>query len=121
VAESGRQYAFLQSSASVDAHHAGCSQTISNIKIGASYKVTFWMARRNGDVGGNVPEPVGLTANGTAIFTPTAPPNDTVWHSYASAVFVATATTYTFVFSTEPPKGGQDASSLLDNIQLVPL
>ena len=48
---SGSQYGFLQSYS--DPSPGTMFQTVSGFTIGNRYNVNFWMARRNGNVGGN--------------------------------------------------------------------
>jgi len=118
-AKAGAQYAFLQTAnADVDTDQGSCTQTINGLVVGGTYKVTFWMAARNGDVGGNVPTPVFLTANASTIF-PATTPASTTWTAYTSNVFTATTSSYTFTFSTQPAPLFTNSSSLLDEVHLV--
>lgn len=117
--EAGAQYAFLQSSNTVDNHQGSCQQTITGLKPHQKYKVTFWMARRNGDVGGNVGTPVVVSENSSVIFPATAPTSDGSWNSYQTMAFSPGSTACTFLFSTNPPPPNTDASTLLDEIHLV--
>ncbi len=118
VSHSGNQYGFLQRADTAGVHQGSCQQTITGMSVGQKYQVSFWMARRNGNVGGNSPAPVSLMANGATVFSATAPPNDTSWHAFNSSVFTATSSSYTFKFQTSPPVPGVDTSSLLDDIHL---
>ncbi len=118
-AKAGSQYGFLQSSQTVETDQGSCTQTVTGLTVGKTYKVEFWMARRNGDVGGNTGEPISLTANGTSIFASAAPNPDGSWNQYASSTFTAGQTSYTFVFSTEAPSPGQDQTTRLDEVHLV--
>jgi len=118
-AEAGQQYAFLQSANNGIPAQGFCQQTVAGFVVGHSYKVTFYMAARSGDVGGDTGIAVSLTANGTEIFPPTAPNPDYSWNQYSSVTFNATQTSYTFMFSTPPAPPGQDASTLLDEVHVV--
>jgi hypothetical protein len=108
-AHSGAQYAFIQDGSSVQ-------QTLTGLVVGQKYVVQFWMATRNGDVGGNTPAPMVVTANGTAIFGPTTP-SGAAWVQQTSATFTATQTSYTFVFKTNTGNG--DSTDLIDDVHLV--
>lgn len=118
-AEAGAQYVFLQSSSSGDVHAGTCEQIVTGFTVGQTYHVTFFMARRNGNVGGNVGAPVTLTANSNVIFPATSPTNDGLWTMFTSQSFTATQTSYDFIFSVPTASPGTDAGTLLDEVHIV--
>jgi hypothetical protein len=105
---SGSQYAFM-----IEAVQMG--QTISGLAVGHTYQVSFWSAGRDGDVGGNSPCPVYLTANGTTIVPLFTPPGNGQWTLFKSNAFTATSSTYKFVFYTTADGG----SDLFDDVHLT--
>ncbi|HWD39442.1 MAG TPA: hypothetical protein VG944_11375 [Fimbriimonas sp.] len=109
AAHSGNQYAFIQCGASM-------SQTLTGLVPGESYHITFWMARRNGNVGGNAGVPLTVTVDGNTVFGPTAPPDDGNWWIQQTSSFTPDTDTATIVFST-PSQA--DSSDLLDDVHLV--
>jgi hypothetical protein len=111
AAHTGNQFAFMQGVATL-------SQTVSGLTIGNRYQVTFWCCTRDGDVGGNTTEPIGVLANGTPILTPFNPAAPGQWTEYATEAYTATSTSVTFSFQTQDPTG-QDCTDLLDDVHLV--
>jgi hypothetical protein len=116
---SGNQYAYLQSANAVDTDQGSMQQTVSGFVVGATYHVTFWMARRNGNVGGNVGEPIRVLADSNLILPSTAPTNDGLWGSVTTGTFVATSSVMTITITTDPPGIGQDQATLIDDVAIV--
>lgn len=110
TAHSGSQYGYIQNTAFIE-------QTISGFTVGRSYRINFWMARRNGNVGGNSPNPMEVVLDSSqTIFGPTAPPDDTEWHAFTTSTFVANKSSYKVTFQGVNTNG--DESSLIDDVQI---
>ena len=119
-AHSGNQYAFVESDGiDFPGKQAFMEQTVGGFQIGHEYDVTFWMATRNGNVGGNVSNPMLVILNGSAtIFGPQTAAGPQ-WTFYSTAVFTATSTSNTFAFQTT--QTGQDSANLFDDIAVQPV
>jgi hypothetical protein len=111
------QYAFIQVLPGGQSHGA-LIQTISGLSIGQDYRVTLWIARRNGNVGGNVGVPITVTANGTEILGPTSPSGDGTYQQVETQTFTATQGTYEFKIQTVLPQNPQDMATLVDDVHL---
>ncbi len=117
-AHSGNQYAFVESDGiDFPGQQAWMEQTVSGFTIGQQYAVTFWMARRNGDVGGNVSNPMLVLLNHQdVIFNPTYA-NSEDWTQYSTSVFTAHQTSNTFTFETI--QTFVDSANLFDDMAIV--
>jgi len=109
TAHSGNQYAFFQRGASI-------YQTIQGTVPGVTYQVSFWAAGRDGNVGGNTPDPMHVLADGNTILPEFTPPG-TPWEQYTTQTFVATSTSVTITFQGRDT--GYDESDLLDDLHLI--
>jgi len=115
---SGSQYAYIQAQSVLGPHIGAMTQTVSDLVVGKTYKVTFWMAQRNGNANANTPAPMRVFANDAQIFGPVSP--SLAWSSYTTSTFTATDTTCTFKFQPDgPPLPGHDTADLLDDLHLV--
>lgn len=99
-AHSGSQYAYVQSTNEFGGA-GSLYQTLTGLTVGQSYQVTFWMARRNGNVGANNSNSIAVLAGATQILAPTA--TGPAWTMFTTASF-ATATSTKI---TLPGKGSR--------------
>jgi hypothetical protein len=109
--QSGRnspQYAFVQSPGNLQ-------QTVSGFRVGKRYRVTLWIARRNGHVGGNTGVPVKIFANNEEVMPYTSPPGDGSWTQVFSDSFQADSSAIAFRFQVQT-EVSQDQSTLFDDI-----
>jgi len=113
----GQQYGYIESDGiDYPGKQGWIEQTITGFVIGDTYDVTFWMAQRNGDVGGNTSNPIEVILNGSSfLMGPTYDP-DTDWSYYVTDSFVATSTTNTIRFQTTQTY--VDSANLLDDIHI---
>ncbi len=104
--EDGPQYAFIESRGRI-------SQRV-GFTVGQPYHVRFFMARRSGNVGGNVANPIRVLLDGTELmpFTANGSP---VYQEFSSPFFIATAPSHLITF-----EGGatDDRTSLIDNVRV---
>jgi len=96
---------------------ATMNQTVTGFVVGQTYEVTFWSSMRTGDVGGDAPVPMTVTANGATIWGPQEPTSDRNWDQYTTSPFTAAQTSYTFEFATQSQD--YDGSDLLDDVHVV--
>ena len=116
-AHSGNQYAYVESDGlDFPGQQGWIEQIVGNFVIGETYNVSFWMARRNGNVGANVSNPLMIILNGsTVILMPTYDP-DPNWNLYHTSNFVAAYVTNSFRFQTT--QTGVDSANLIDDITI---
>jgi hypothetical protein len=118
AAHSGAQYAYLQASP-YQSSMGSKEQTVRNLTVGNTYRVRFWIARRNGTHGGNAGAPISLFADGVLIAGPVSPPGDGSWMEVNSSTFTAARADYHFRFKVSAAGNISDAATLLDDVQLV--
>jgi len=109
----GRQFAYLSRSSSI-------VQVVSGLEVGQLYRVTFKMARRDGNATGNVGVPVSVSLNDELeIWSPTGPSEDGLWRTCNSDVFIAKQDSY--FFRWQAADATFDGTSLLDAVTLQKL
>ena len=110
---SGNQYGFVQQDASLQ-------QTIALV-VGKTYRISAWIARRNGNVGGNIGEDVQIELGGTVILAASSPNTDGTWKQVISEPFTATVRDNQ-VTIRGLGSAARDTSSLIDDvgIELMP-
>lgn len=118
-----QKHAFIQADDTGEVHVQGkIRQTVNNLIVGKTYKVSFWVARRNGIWAGNEIGNVGalmtVLANGTQITEPTGPTNTGGWRQVFTQPFVATQSTYEFTFTTLHQQFPENGANLIDDIKL---
>lgn len=113
-AHSGSQYAYIQSTNEFGGAGA-LYQTLTGLTVGGQYSVSFWMARRNGNVGGNTGNVISVFADSTPIFAPTLASNP-AWQQFTTSIFTATSSSVKIKFQGQVPGG--DTAALLDDVTL---
>jgi len=112
TAYAGSQYAFLQGAATVN-------QTITGLKVGGVYEVTFWSCTRDGNVNGNNTNPLMVQANTTTILPTFSPAGPGQWTQYTTNTFTATSSSVIVTFTGVPTSPTIDETSLLDEVHLL--
>lgn len=111
----GDQYAFLQSAN--DPGPGTMSQAVGGFVLGSPYVVDYWMARRNGNVGGNDGTSLTVKVNDqVTIVNNEFSAGNGVWLPYTSRAFRATGDFQLFTFSVPSPNG--DRTLLLDDVTI---
>lgn len=107
-ANSGGKYSYIQRTSTI-------SQTVGGFTVGQQYQLRFSMTRRNGNLGADSPNRIGVELNGTTLNTIDTI-DDTRWRQYETPVFTASNTSMTFSW-----RGllNDDRASLLDDALLV--
>ncbi len=111
----GQQYALLQAYESPSG--TTMSQAVGGFVVGSPYVVDYWMARRNGNVGGN--DGTSLTVkvdDQIVIVDKEFSAGNGVWLPYTSRAFRATGDFLLFTFSVPSPNG--DRTLLLDDVMI---
>ena len=116
-ANSTSQYAFIQAGENFGSHGA-LKQSISGLVIGQHYRVSLWIARRNGNVGGNVGALVTVFANGVKIMDDTSPTTTGSYRKVTTDTFIATQSSYEFIIETVLPQFPEDQATLVDDVHL---
>jgi hypothetical protein len=113
------QYGYIQSTDEFGGA-GSIYKTIGDLTIGQTYKVSFWLARRNGNVGGNNGNTISVYLDDdTLLFGPTKPTNDGAWVKHV-IYFTATDTIHKITFQGQVPTGTEpDTGSLLDRVNVV--
>jgi len=112
-AHSGSQYGYIQKG-SKDA--AYIQQIVTGLTVGKVYHVKFYMARRNGNQGADIGNPLSVLLDGVTILGSTAPSGDGAWFQYVTSDFTATQTSSTLKFLGMATSA--DKTSLLDDISV---
>jgi VCBS repeat-containing protein len=115
-AHTGNQYAFLEQNG---AAASSLYQSIAGINVDGRYQLLFYMARRDGSVGGNTGCAIDAIVNSTVVFPFTYPTGDGNWNLYFSQPFIANAKGITLTFNA--PISGNDYSTLLDDVRIAAL
>lgn len=118
AAHTGSQYAYVQASTGEGNRQSTLEQTVDGLVVGKKYKVTFWMATRNGDVGANDPAPMTVYVDDTVILGPTTPTTSD-WTAYTTDTFTATSTSMHFKFMPTLPTDFGDTADLIDDVHLA--
>lgn len=112
----GRQYAFLQAYES-PGPGTTMSQAVGDFALGSAYVVDYWMARRNGNVGGNDGTSLTVKVNENEVIVDNEfSAGSGVWLPYTSRAFRATSEFLLFTFSVPSPNG--DRTLLLDDLSI---
>lgn len=117
-AHSGSQYAYIQSTNEFGGA-GSLYQTLTGLTVGNAYSVTFWMARRNGNVGANDSNAISVFAGSVQILAPTA--TGPAWTEFTTAAFTATSTSMRITFQGKAPSDFEDVGSLIDDVSLSPV
>ena len=104
----GVQYAFMQNTSYFN-------QLIGDFQLGHSYHVQWYMARRNGNVGGNNGNPVRVLLDQNVIF-PAVMYDNPVWKNFASKPF--TASNLSALLQFEGTNNSGDRSELIDHVRI---
>lgn len=118
---STQQYAFIQATKGETevTSHGALKQTISGLSIGQRYRVSVWIARRNGNVGANNGALIDILVDGNSILAaPTSPNGNTAWREVLSNSFVATKTSHEFTIQSVVPQFPEDTATLVDDVHL---
>jgi hypothetical protein len=93
------------------------SQAVGGFVLGSSYVIDYWMARRNGNVGGNEGTSLTVEVNGGEVIVDNEfSAGGGVWLPYTSRAFRATGEFQLFTFSV--PALSVDRSLLLDDLSI---
>jgi len=115
----GSQYAFIQAANNNNpVSHGALHQTITGLTVGTHYRVSMWIARRNGNVGGNTGALVTMFANGAQILGQTSPNGNGSFSKVTSDTFTATQSSYAFTIQTVLPQFTEDQATLVDDVHL---
>jgi hypothetical protein len=122
-AHGGSQFGFVHAfNDGEEFRHGAIFQSVSGLTPGATYRVTLWIARRDGTAAGiqtgNEGATFSLVADATTILSNVVPNADGSWSKVVSASFVATQTRHVFEIETASPEAPENSATLFDDIHL---
>ncbi|MCA9152588.1 MAG: hypothetical protein KDA92_24965 [Planctomycetales bacterium] len=112
----GQQHAFLQTYNS-PGMGSSISQAVGDFDPGSAYVIDYWMARRNGNVGGNDGTLLTVKVNNSEVIVDNElSAGDGIWLPYTSRAFRASSEFQLFTFSV--PSSNRDRTLLLDDLSI---